>query len=73
MELNIEKFCPYGPHLPLHSSSSTFFSGREKLLREELPVEEFSEVSFSHSVSFISQLKHRSAHKLGRFIVKLMT
>jgi hypothetical protein len=49
-----------------------FFSGGEKLTKEELVEKEFSEVSLSNSVSFISQLKHRSAHKLSKFFLQCL-
>jgi hypothetical protein len=46
---------------------------REELSGKELLEEELSEVSVSHSVSFISQWEHRSVHKLGRFVVQYLS
>jgi hypothetical protein len=62
---------------------SVKFLVRDELLTEELSrkeffkvklfEEEFSEVSVNLSISFISQLEHRSAHKLGWFIVQCLS
>jgi hypothetical protein len=41
---------------------------REELLKEELSREELFGVSVSPFVSFISDLEHRGAHKLGRLV-----
>jgi hypothetical protein len=38
------------------------------LSREELLGEELFVVSVSHSASYISDLEHKAAHKLGRFV-----
>jgi hypothetical protein len=73
-----EEQCRYLQNCRNQTEYTSFFKKSSRIdcvvCRKELCEKVFSEVSASHSVSFISQLEHRFAYKLGiDFVVQCLS